>query len=122
MSAAVSLAADLNGRWEGTFNTPNGDIQLAFNFKVDGSALTGTVETPNGDTPISDGKVNGDQFSFTVKVGDNNITHTGSISGDTIKMKVQGPWGTSDVTLKRAAKAKATSLVRNPWARSAPAA
>ncbi|MGH9351637.1 MAG: hypothetical protein ACRD2G_05690 [Terriglobia bacterium] len=113
--AVVSLAADLNGRWEGTFSTPNGDIQLAFNFKVDGAKLTGTVETPNGDTPISDGKVNGDSFSFKVQVGDNEITHEGTLSGDTIQMKVEGPWGSSQVTLKRATEKK-SSMLRAPSA------
>ncbi|MGH9344799.1 MAG: hypothetical protein ACRD19_13700 [Terriglobia bacterium] len=113
--AVVSLAADLNGRWEGTFSTPNGDIQLTFNFKVDGAKLTGTVETPNGDTPISDGTVNGDNFSFKVQVGDSEITHEGTISGDTIQMKVEGPWGNSQVTLKRAAEKK-SSAARSPFA------
>lgn len=115
MFAAVSLAADLNGRWEGTFSTPNGDIQLTFNFKVDGAKLTGTVETPNGDTPITDGKVNGDSFSFKVQVGDGEITHEGTISGDTIQMKVEGQGFNTQVTLKRAAEKK-TSTLRTPSA------
>lgn len=107
LSAAVCLAADLNGRWEGTVNGPNGDINLVFNFHVDGSKLTGTVETPNGENPISDGKVNGDQLSFKTHFNDNDINHEGTISGDTIDLKIEGPWGESNVTLKRAAEKKA---------------
>ncbi|HEV2500650.1 MAG TPA: hypothetical protein VGY31_13825 [Terriglobia bacterium] len=118
MFTVVSLAADLSGSWVGTFSTPNGDIQLRFNFKADGAKLTGTVETPNGDTPISDGKINGDNFSFKVQVGDNEITHEGTISGDTIQMKVEGPWGSSQVTLKRAAEKKSSALRALTAARS----
>ena len=91
-------------RWEGTVSGPNGDFQLVFNFHVDGSKLTGTVETPNGENPISDGKVDGDHLSFKTPFNDNDINHEGTVSGDTIDLKVEGPWGESDVTLKRAAK------------------
>lgn len=117
--SAVSLAASLDGRWEGTFSTPNGDIQIAFTFKTEGAKLTGSVETPNGDTPITDGKIDGDNFSFKVQFNDNAITHEGTISGDSIQMKVEGPWGTSNVTLKRAAANKSSHAMPVPGSRSA---
>ena len=107
LSAAVCLAADINGRWEGTISGQNGDFNLVFNFHVDGSKLTGTVETPNGENPITDGKVDGDHLSFKTHFNDNDIGHEGTISGDTIDLKVEGPWGQSEVTLKRAAEKKA---------------
>lgn len=109
LAAAVCSAADLDGRWEGSISGPNGDFTLVFNFKVDGSKLTGTVETPNGENPISDGKVNGKQFSFKTHFQDAEINHEGTISGDTIELKVEGPWGESEMTLKRAAEKKKTS-------------
>jgi hypothetical protein len=62
LSATLTLAADdLNGRWEGSMSTPNGDFALTFNFKVDGKTLTGTVETAEGSLEITDGKVDGDK-------------------------------------------------------------
>lgn len=106
LSAAVSLAADLNGRWEGSISGPNGDFQLVFNFHVDGSKLTGSVETPNGDNPISDGKVEGDHLSFKTHFNDSEIDHEGTVNGNAIDLKIEGPWGESDVTLKRAAEKK----------------
>src|SRR6266700_2030919 len=57
VSAAFTFAADFNGRWERSVNTPNGDVQLVFHFKVDGVKLTGSVETPNGNADIEEGKV-----------------------------------------------------------------
>lgn len=109
IATALSLAADLNGKWEGTATGPNGDIQLTFTFKVDGAALTGSVGTPNGDLPISDGKVNGDHISFNTHVGDDVVKHEGTISGDTIQLNVEGPWGKSEMKLTRAAKKPAAA-------------
>ena len=107
LSAALCWAADFNGRWEGSLSTPNGDFSLAFNFKVDGAALTGTVETPNGTADITDGKVDGDKNSYKTHAGDSEINHEGTLSGDTIQLKIEGPWGESEMTLKRAAEKSA---------------
>jgi hypothetical protein len=104
--AAAGFAADVNGRWEGTISGPNGDFQLAFNFKVEGAKLTGTVEAPNGDIPIEDGKVEGDHISFKTHFDTNEVNHEGTVSGDTIQLKVDGPWGHSEMTLNRAKKQK----------------
>jgi len=107
LSGAVCLAANIDGRWEGTISGPNGDFQLVFNFHADGNTLTGAVETPNGDNPISDGKLNGDHLSFNTQFNGNVINHEGTLSGDTIQLKIEGPWGETEVTLKRAAEKKA---------------
>lgn len=107
--AVPSFAADVNGRWEGTVSGPNGDFQLTFNFKAEGAKLTGTVESPNGEIPIEDGKVEGDHISFKTHFDDNEINHEGTVSGDTIQLKVEGPWGTSEMTLKRAKNQKGSS-------------
>lgn len=106
VSAAIAFAADFNGNWESSFNTPNGDIQLVFHFKVDGAKLTGTVETPNGSIDIEEGKVDGDKISFKTHVGDSEVIHSGKIAGDSIQLGVDGPWGHSDMTLKRAEEKK----------------
>jgi hypothetical protein len=116
--ATVSLAADINGRWEATVNGPDGDFQIGFNFKVDGAKLTGTVEGPNGEVPINEGKVDGDHISFKTHFDDSEINHEGTVSGDTIQLKVEGPWGESEMPLKRAKEQK-TSLKWVPCERSA---
>jgi hypothetical protein len=104
LAAAVAMAADFDGRWEGSMSTPNGDLQIAFNFKVDGNKLTGTVEAPNGEIPIEDGKVEGNKISFKTHFNDSEVNHEGTLSGETIDLKVQGPWGDSEMSLKRAQK------------------
>jgi len=105
-AAAASLgtaaaANGVDGRWQATMSGPNGDITLNFTFKADGAKLTGTVETPNGSHPISDGKIEGAKLSFNTQFQDNVIEHQGTLSGDTIELKVKGPWGESEMTLKR---------------------
>jgi hypothetical protein len=106
--ATVCCAADVNGRWEGSISGPNGDMQITFNFKADGAKLTGAVESPNGDIAIEDGKVDGDHISFKTHFGDSEVKHEGTVSGDTIQLKVAGPWGESEMTLKRAKEKKAS--------------
>jgi hypothetical protein len=102
-----ALAADVTGKWSGQMKTANGEFALEFNFKQEGAILTGSVQGPQGDpSPISDGKVEGDKVSFTVKVGDGQIVihHAGTVSGDTIKLssKVEeGDFEPGEITLTK---------------------
>jgi hypothetical protein len=108
-AAAIAISAPPNpvdGHWQGTIEGPNGEFTLNFTFKAEGTKLTGTVETPNGERAISDGKIEGDKLSFKTQFQDNVIDHEGTVSGDTIQLQVKGPWGESEMTLKRVAEKK----------------
>ena len=102
--AVAGLAADISGRWETKMSGPDGGegMKITFVFKVDGDKLTGSVETDQGSMPITDGKINGDDLTFKVDVMGNAMTHTGKVSGDTIKVKVEGDMP-MEFTLTRAA-------------------
>jgi hypothetical protein len=104
--AGVALAADITGNWTGSSD----QFSLKFVLKQDGETLTGNVIGPQGDPlPISDGKVQGDKVSFTVKVdmGGNSmkVSHEGTIKGDeislTTKVEGGGDFGGGPMTLKR---------------------
>ena len=41
--AAPAFAADVDGKWTGTVSTPMGDLPVQYEFKADGSMLTGTT-------------------------------------------------------------------------------
>jgi uncharacterized lipoprotein YehR (DUF1307 family) len=101
-ATASALAADLSGDWTGSVN--NGQFQITFTFKQDGATLTGTVQAAQGDPiPITDGKIDGDKLSFTVNFNGTTIHHTGTLSGDTIKLTTEGgDFGAMEMTLKRA--------------------
>jgi len=46
----MAVFADLNGKWTGVIRTPDGnDVQVVYNFKVNGDTLTGTAESPAGE-------------------------------------------------------------------------
>src|SRR5207247_1101567 len=68
--AAAAIAADIDGTWKASTDGPNGPMEWTFVFKADGAKLTGETITHHGDRkfPIQDGKVEGDNLSFTVTV------------------------------------------------------
>jgi autotransporter translocation and assembly factor TamB len=93
--SALSLAwaADVNGKWVAQVPGREGQTrETTFTFKVEGGKLTGTVSGRQGDTPISDGKIDGDNISFsrTINAGGNSIkvNYKGKVSGDEIKFTV----------------------------------
>lgn len=65
--AALLAAADMNGKWTGSVDTPDGAVPLTFNLTAKGAAVTGTVTaTATGPgAEIADGKVEGDVATFS---------------------------------------------------------
>jgi hypothetical protein len=88
--AITALAADVTGKWTAQVPGRGGQTREAtFTFKADGNALTGSVSGPRGAMDISDGKIDGDQISFTQTIEFNGNTikflYKGTVSGDEIK-------------------------------------
>ena len=85
---ATAMAADVTGSWTAEVKAPDGSsFQLTFTFKQDGTALTGTVLGAGGDPmPISNGKVDGDKFTFDDSFNGVTIHHDCTVAGDSIKM------------------------------------
>jgi len=106
------LAADLNGKWVAEQPGRNGGPprQVTFVFKASGSTLTGTM-TGGGrggaPTPIeiTDGKIDGDNVSFTVKRETQNgpmeTKYKGTVSGDELKLKFTMMDQERELTAKR---------------------
>ncbi len=89
----MAVFADLNGKWVGVLNIPGGnDLDVSYNFKVDGGKLTGTALTPDGDVPLTNGKTDGTTFSFSISTSGMDIAHTGKFYGDstTVDLDVNG--------------------------------
>ena len=65
--AAPAFAADVDGKWAGGLETPNGPVNVAFEFKADGPTLTGSMSGPDG-APLSikNGKIEGQNITFNV--------------------------------------------------------
>ncbi len=104
----TAAAADVAGKWTAQVPGRGGETQeTTFNFKVDGSKLTGTMTGPQGDVQISDGKVMGDDVSFTVSMSFNGndvkLLFKGTASGSEIKFTRQREGGNrvSEFTAKK---------------------
>ena len=117
LAAVVAMAADASGKWMFEQQGRGGNtMQVTLTLKVDGAALTGTVSQPGRggetmETAITDGKVDGNNISFTVKREFNGnsfvITYKGVLDGDTLKLDITRPGRgggeprTDSVTAKR---------------------
>ena len=95
LCAAGALAADVTGTWTGETKGPDGSsFQLTFTFKQDGNTLTGTVQVPQSDPlPITNGKVDGNKFTFDDSFNGTTIHHDCTVDGDSIKMVTKSDSG-----------------------------
>lgn len=98
IATMTSLAADVSGKWTAEMQGRNGNtMTVTMNLKADGEKLTGTVSGRMGDTEISDGKVAGDDVSFTVvrEFNGNSFkqNYKGKLEGDTIHFTIKTEGG-----------------------------
>ena len=90
----VAQAADVTGTWVAQVPGRGGETrETTFNFKVDGEHLTGTMSGRQGDLALSDGKIKGDELSFTVAMrfpgNDVKFNYRGKVVGDEIQFTRQ---------------------------------
>jgi hypothetical protein len=92
-------AADITGKWNTEFESQVGVQKYTFEFKVEGTKLSGTaiskVTGPDGavaneaKTQIQEGKIDGNKVTFSENLPytgqDLKIVYTGTIAGDEIK-------------------------------------
>jgi hypothetical protein len=110
LALGIAAAADVAGKWSGDVPGRGGDTTPStFVFKVEGDKVNGSMTGAQGEVPLQEGKVSGDQISFTtvLDIGGNSvkIVYKGTISGDQIKMSRQREGGSGqarEFTLKRA--------------------
>ena len=87
--AVPARAADVDGKWTGSLDTPMGAVQVGFNFKADGATLTGSTTGPDGsEIAIKNGKVDGDKISFLVSIDFGgmslDLNYTGVVKTDSV--------------------------------------
>lgn len=101
LATLSAFAEGAAGKWKATFQGQNGTMEIVLIFQVMDDKLTGTISGPQGDMPISQGKVDGNNISFTIQRDDFKITNTAVITGD--EMKIKGHMGERDweMTAKR---------------------
>jgi hypothetical protein len=116
----LCFAANIDGDWTGKFEA---QYDVTLNLKVDGKLLTGSVrvadnnpisENPGeaeysqfiaaqlGENLIMDGKINGDEFSFTTNFNDTKMNYKGKIETDKITLTVNFKGQDIKTTLRHA--------------------
>jgi len=95
------MAGGIDGKWTAEMHMDSKDgrsytNKTTFVLKNDGGVLTGSVEMNGKAVDISDGKVDGNKFSFKVSFeghkGLRTIIYDGTVEGDSLKgeLKVRG--------------------------------
>jgi len=80
----------------GVWTLPNGELTLTQEFQM----LSGALRAGNGSTPITDGRLRGDQITFTA----GNTTYTGTANGTTMEGTATTGKASARWTATRAAK------------------
>jgi len=84
----VKEDSKINGAWLAKVQGPQGDMELTFTFKVDGNKLVGTDSSAMGSIPLTNGVVQGNEFSFDIEMQEMKISHKCKyLDDDSIEMK-----------------------------------
>jgi hypothetical protein len=111
------------GKWKGQFDSQIGLQKYTYDFKVDGTNLTGTAtgerEMGTNTVAISEGKIGKGEISFVepLKFQDQDIRieYSGKISGDEIKFhRKVGDFAEEDFVAKRVKAADASANTNSP--------
>ncbi len=101
LSSAL-LAADVTGKWKAEFTSPDGQQRVnTFTFKADGTNLTGSVAGSQDETAIQNGKINGDEISFSAERPFGKFTYIGKVSGNEIRFQVDFDGQKFNMTARR---------------------
>ena len=124
--SAWSADTTVAGKWKGQFDSQIGLQKYTYEFKVDGTNLTGKAvgerEMGTNEVVITEGRVstNGIFFVEPLKFDDNElrIEYTGKVSGDEIKFhRKVGDVAEEDFVAKRVKEAEPKAAVK-PEARA----
>ena len=105
--AAPAMAGDVDGKWAGTVSTPGGDFEVAYEFKSDGTMLSGSTTSPDGSmVMIKNGKIDGNKIAFLVSLDFGGmaieINYTGVVSSEEIKLTADFAGMPFEYTVKKA--------------------
>jgi len=101
----TTKAAAASGNWNTALILPDGNrIEGTLKLKQDGDKLTGATVRNENETQIQDGKIAGDEITFTV-IRDRDgrkltAKYKGKITGDSVKGKVESDWSGDWQTLE----------------------
>ena len=88
------FAADISGKWSAEFDSQVGLQKYTYEFKIDGTNITGkasvNIDGTDMESVIAEGKVEGEKISFVENLDYNgmelSIEYTGTVSGDEMEL------------------------------------
>ena len=117
LAATSAFAADAAGKWTAKVPGAQGESEVTLVLKVDGSTVTGTLNNSQvpGDVEIREGRVSGDDVSFslmrTIGQTEMKVLWKGKLAGDEIRFTrsteggaAGGPGGAPTEIVARRAK------------------
>lgn len=119
----AAAGSPIDGRWEGTVDTPDGPSQAIAELKLDGGVIKGTMTAGQYSLVITGGTLNGEAVSLAFDVSDMPGTMTATLKDGVL----EGSWSVGGdgggFTLKKTvAAAPAPAAPAAPVAPPAPAA
>ena len=107
LTAAPAFAGDIDGKWSGSIDTPNGAVAVNYTFTSEGGALKGFTTGPDGSMiAIKDGKIEGNKLSFTLTLdfgaGPTTFNYTGEVSPAELKLHTSFMDMAIEMALKKA--------------------
>lgn len=81
-----SDSKNFDGTWSSTIYSTQGNVEVVYQFQVEGGNLTGAAFLPIGTFPISQGTISGNTISFIILMDDIRIFHTGYYLRDQLLM------------------------------------
>ena len=116
-TAFTTIDSGIDGTWTATVQGPQGEVEITYNFDVEGDTLTGTVVGGMGEVEILNGVVDGDEFSFDTKFNGATISHDCVLESENkIMMEFrfegpggQGPQGPQELVLTREKESENTA-------------
>jgi enterochelin esterase-like enzyme len=115
---SIAFAADVSGTWKSEFDSQIGRQKYTYTLKQEGDKLTGKANSEINDqkreTPLSEGKVDGDKVSFVEMLNFNGndirIAYSGTISSNEMNLTREvGTFAKEDIILKRDAEQPAAA-------------
>ena len=97
----------VDGKWEIVINSPLGAQKATLDIATNGSALTGTQQAAQGSGPLENGKVDGNNVTWSAKITSPmplTLDFTGTVDGDKLSGSVKaGSFGSFPFTGNRTA-------------------
>lgn len=97
-SMVAQAQATLTGKWQGETNS---GAAIVLDLAVKGTALTGTLTRNGVSTPLSEGKVSKNTFTFKAKLSDQTEEFSGELADNQIKVWLDRQGASTAIVLNR---------------------